>query len=138
MSRRSQVIQQRRALEVSKYGASAVPSFPNEQARSPGMQIGPGELVSVLMSRGATIGYKILTADDAKIVRVVATCGPIEIPLDFSVDQLRKLIETLEGAAQKVDPPAAEEVPVEVSPEAEALLQEFICQSMVKAGYRVT
>jgi hypothetical protein len=137
MSRRSQVIQQRRALEASKQGLPAVPSFPNKQRETPAMQVGVSGLVPLLMNQGAKLGYKVLSADDAKIVRFVATCGPVEIPLDFPVLEARKLIDTLNQAVDKVDPVEAEESPIQVSPEAEALLQECIVAAECRDGTAV-
>ena len=127
MSNRSRVIREQKALQFSPI----VKSFPNVQPRPPAaqqMQVGLGQLAEILMSQGAARGYKIQFSEEAKIVRVVADCGELSIPLDFTPDEARKMADSIRHAADNIDPPAdaAPEEPVITNPEAEALLREFM------------
>ncbi len=120
MSRRSQVIQQRKAL------AAPITNAMLEASHKP-VQLGLAQLADMLISQGVARGYKILTSTEPKCVRLVATCGDLQVPLDFTPEDARKLSDSLTRAAEAVDPQTVEEEPpVVCSAAAEELLSEFI------------
>jgi hypothetical protein len=128
MHHRSQVIREQNRLKSTPI----VPTFANKQPAPPKpQQIGVDQLVALLLSQGAGRGYTVQTseADGPPVVRVNAQCGPLTIPLDFTPQEARDLSATIMVAADKLDPPPAEEEPVTTSPEAEALLAEFIAKA---------
>ena len=118
MSRRSQVNQQRAALNVPELAFS-------QPAQQP-VPLGLGQLVDVLIRQGAQRGWRLQTSLDPKVVRFIAICGPLEVPLDFTPEEARKLSALILKAAEVVDPQASEDEPIPCSPEAEALLSEFM------------
>ncbi len=123
MSHRSRLAQHKAALQAP------VPTFANKQPAQPPQQLSIEQLVPMLVSKGAERRWKIMTSWEPPIVRLVAECGPIVIPLDYTPDEARKLIEALGLAVNVVDPPAAEgDIPL--SPE----LQDLLMQSMNAMG----
>jgi hypothetical protein len=120
MSRRSQVIQQRKAFE----------NVPIIGRQAPAAPVDLNQLSRLLIEQGAPRRYMIQTSLNPSVVRLVAACGPLEIPLDLSPAEARRLASAIEGAAFVVDPVSPhfveEEPPVPVSAEAEELLQEYI------------
>jgi hypothetical protein len=124
MSNRSRVLREQKALGT----APVVRSFPNVQAKPQQVQMGLEQLAEILISQGANRSYKIQFNVEHQIVRVVAECGPLSIPLDFSIEEARKMAQGIEDACAKAEPPAAEEdgeLPA-MSPEMEALLEQSI------------
>jgi hypothetical protein len=105
MSRRSQVIQQRKALDHAPILSPtlAPPTHP--------VQLGLEQLAGLLMQQGAPRGWKLQTGTDPKLIRLIATCGPLEVPLDFTPDDARKLSQKILEAVESIDPTAAEEEP---------------------------
>lgn len=78
--------------------------FPNVQHRPPPpQQIGPGELVGKLVEMGAAPGYKLQKCTVPPMVRLLATCGPIEIPLDFVPEEARRLSAAIALAADEAE-----------------------------------
>lgn len=105
MSHRSRLLQERKRVAPGIGQApSNVPAFSNMQPRPRPQQIGPAELIPKLLEQGMVPQYKIQICQDPKIVRFIAAVGPIEIPLDFTPELTRKLLDEFCEALDKVDP----------------------------------
>jgi hypothetical protein len=99
MSHRSRLSDERAKL-------NGVPTFANMQQPAPPPQpVALEQLVSRLASKGAPIGYKLATCSDPPMIRIIACCGPIEIPIDLDPQKTRALAARLIQAADQVDPP---------------------------------
>jgi hypothetical protein len=95
MSRHSQVIQARKALQNAPRPA---------QAQSQQQQVGIEALIPLLMQNGAKPGFALQTNDWEKAIRIVAVCGPVTIPLDVPYGKAREVISALTDALEKYDP----------------------------------
>lgn len=87
--------------------------------------MGLGQLAEVLLEQGAERGYRIFTSAEGKIIRVQAYAGQLEIPLDFTAHDARKMAARINAAADALEQ-CDEEAPVAFNPDAEALLAESI------------
>lgn len=99
MSRHSQQLQARKALQ----------NAPRPAAAQPQQQLGIDQLVPLLLAAGAKVGFALQTNDELKAIQVVATCGAIAIPVAISYDKAREMITGLTAALEKYDPQKAAE-----------------------------
>ena len=68
-------------------------------------QIGLEALVAILMSSGAKVGLALQLDDENKAIRLLAVCGPLQIPCDLPTAKAREFGQRLLDAADKYDPP---------------------------------
>lgn len=76
-------------------------------------QIGPEQLVPLLLQSGQIPAYQIRVDAKAKVICLIACLGPLQIPLPFDVEQGRKVAGELAAACDQAeappDPPAEPE-----------------------------
>jgi hypothetical protein len=95
MSRHSQVIQARKALQ----NAPRPIAQPQQQ-----QQMGIEALIPLLIQNGQKPGIRLQTNDWEKAIRFLSTCGPVAIPVDVTFKEAREIAKGLTDALAKYDP----------------------------------
>jgi hypothetical protein len=108
MSHRSRLTAERSRLSQP---ARQPLTFPNMQRREQPKQIqcGLDGLVPILMQQGMKPEIGVGVNEDKTLVVIMATLGPLQIPMLFSAEQIRTIIlPYIDQALDAVDPPALE------------------------------
>jgi len=94
MSRHSQVVQARKALQNAPHVR------PTQE-----QQITIDQLVPMAIANGVTVQAKLQVNEPDKKIRLLSSCGPISIPVDFDPAKAREWGHHFLEAADKIDPP---------------------------------